>query len=199
VNKAQFYRPCPKWNMALALAFAGAIHLSAVAIAARHPRKKETAVEPFTSIEAIDPGPDASTPPPIEVSTPPQAASIEDPEFVEPPRPPRLSFPRVAGPIRPSAIPRMAAAGNPKAYAISTPRPEYPYQARSRHVMGSGVALITIDLVTGSVVAATMEQSTGSAVLDNSTLSAFKRWRFKPGTVSKVRIPITFDLAGPSY
>ena len=65
--------------------------------------------------------------------------------------------------------------------------------------MGSGLARLTVDPVTGSVIAATMQQSIGNALLDNSALSAFRRWRFRRGTPVTVIIPITYDLAGPSY
>jgi len=37
-----------------------------------------------------------------------------------------------------------------------------------------------------------MEQTTGNAILDKSTTDAFRQWRFKPGTVSRVRVPITY-------
>jgi len=47
--------------------------------------------------------------------------------------------------------------------------------------MGSGVANLTVDPTNGLVVGATMETSIGSQILDNATLSAFRRWRFKPG------------------
>ena len=93
----------------------------------------------------------------------------------------------------------MMTASQGKALAISAPRPEYPYEARSRHITGSGVCVVTVDTGTGSVTDATMAQSIGNPVLDNSAVSAFRRWRFKPGTVSKVRIPITFTMTGASY
>ena len=32
-----------------------------------------------------------------------------------------------------------------------------------------------------------------------AALIAFRRWRFKPGSVSKVRIPITFTTTGAQY
>jgi TonB family protein len=44
-----------------------------------------------------------------------------------------------------------------------------------------------------------MAQSIGNPILDNAATSAFRQWRFKPGTVSKVRIPITFTMTGASY
>src|SRR6266404_4291241 len=42
-----------------------------------------------------------------------------------------------------------------------------------------------------------MRVSTGVEILDDATISAFSQWRFKPGTVKKVRIPINFTLSGP--
>ena len=49
-----------------------------------------------------------------------------------------------------------------KASAISAPRPEYPYEARSRKITGSGVCVVTVD--TGSPTqAANSEGIVGSA------------------------------------
>ncbi len=86
-----------------------------------------------------------------------------------------------------------------KIVAISAPRPEYSYEARSRHIMGSGVCVMTVDLMSGNVSDVAVTESTGSSVLDNSAVSAFRRWRFKPVTASSVRVPITFTLTGPQY
>jgi TonB family protein len=58
---------------------------------------------------------------------------------------------------------------------------------------------MTVDPGSGAVTSATMAQSTGNAILDNAATSAFRRWRFKPGTVSKVRTPITFTMSGAQY
>ena len=86
-----------------------------------------------------------------------------------------------------------------KAFAVAAPRPDYPYEARSRKITGSGVCVLTVDTDSGAVTDATMEQSIGNPILDNSTVSAFRRWRFKPGTVAKVRMPIIFTMTGASY
>jgi TonB family protein len=86
-----------------------------------------------------------------------------------------------------------------KALAVSTPRPEYPMEARSRHITGSGVAVLLVDVPTGVVTDARMEQSIGNPILDNAAVSAFRRWRFKPGTTSQIRIPITYTMTGASY
>jgi TonB family protein len=39
-----------------------------------------------------------------------------------------------------------------------------------------------------------MEASTGSRLLDAAALDAFRRWRFKPGMVRGVRIPVHFTM-----
>src|SRR5207237_10679561 len=93
-------------------------------------------------------------------------------------------------PTRPSGETRLAAVGNGKAFVLSAPRPDYPYEARSRHITGSGVAVISVDPNSGLAVDAMMEQSIGNTILDNYTVSAFRRWRFKPGTPARVRLPI---------
>ena len=74
---------------------------------------------------------------------------------------------------------------------------EYPYEARRGLISGSGIAVIEIDRTTGKVKSAHMAPSTGSPMLDNAALFSFRRWRFKPGTVSKAKIPITFTVGGP--
>jgi TonB family protein len=79
-----------------------------------------------------------------------------------------------------------------KAVAVSTPIPEYPYQARRAHITWSGVCVMTVDTVSGNVTSAVMEQSTGNGILDKVTTDAFRKWRFKPGTVSQIRVPISY-------
>jgi TonB family protein len=51
---------------------------------------------------------------------------------------------------------------------------------------------MSVDTTSGRVTSAMMAQSTGSAVLDKITTGTFERWRFKPGTVSEVDVPITY-------
>jgi|GEM_PF-1376695 len=82
------------------------------------------------------------------------------------------------------------------AILVSAVRPEYPYEARSRDISGHGVAVLKIDRATGKVVSCEMTPSTGSEILDEAAMEAFREWRFKPGTVAGVRIPIAFILPG---
>lgn len=79
---------------------------------------------------------------------------------------------------------------------LSTPAPDYPYEARRRQITGSGVAIMEVDPASGVVTRAFMEQSTGSHILDNAVINGFRRWRFKPGAVARVRVPVTFTLLG---
>jgi TonB family protein len=44
----------------------------------------------------------------------------------------------------------------------------------------------------GTVSHVEVAKSTGQALLDQASIEAFSRWRFKPVTVKKVRIPITY-------
>jgi TonB family protein len=85
---------------------------------------------------------------------------------------------------------------NLKTLAIYAPSPQYPYEARQRRHVGAGVAIVMVDPNTGLVTNAEMATSTGYRLLDNAALNAFRRWQFKPGRVSKVRIPIRFTMGG---
>jgi TonB family protein len=76
--------------------------------------------------------------------------------------------------------------------ALYTPSPVYPTEARSKHLAGIGTVLVDVHPTSGYVTAARMLQSTGYRILDEAALSAFRQWRFRPGTVSRVRIPIRF-------
>ena len=82
------------------------------------------------------------------------------------------------------------------ALAVYTPRPNYPYEARLRREQGTGIAIVTTDPATGYAANAVMAVSTGFPSLDNTAISTFRQWRFKPGRVLKVRIPVTFFLSG---
>jgi TonB family protein len=104
----------------------------------------------------------------------------------------------LAAPASPSAH-DLALEKAARAVAIATPRPEYPYEARRARITGRGIAVMHVNPSTGVVTGAEMAQSTGHAVLDNAALSAFRRWRFKPGTVSMVRLPIAFAMAVTIY
>jgi TonB family protein len=90
--------------------------------------------------------------------------------------------------------PRTLSEEQARALAIYAPIPRYPREARVKHQQGSGLALVTVDRQTGHVTSARMLQSTGHDILDNEAVKAFQAWRFKPGSLSVVRIPVLFGM-----
>lgn len=100
-----------------------------------------------------------------------------------------VALPEPASSSRPTPLSLKAA----QAMAVSAPLPEYPYQAKRANITGSGVCVMTVDAASGKVTDAMMTQSTGDAMLDKVTTNTFRRWRFKPGTVSQVRVPIDYE------
>ena len=192
------YTPPPRWYVWTAFGVALAINATAVVLSQRREAPPvDLPPQPPQVIEATL-APPESTPPPEDIPIPeaPPPPGIK-PEFVEertpPPRPPPTQQKFV--PVKASEMSMSRA----KALAISSPRPPYPYEARSKRITGSGVIVATVDPGSGDVTNASVAKSTGSSILDDAAVSAFRRWRFRPGTVSKVNIPITFTLTGASY
>src|SRR5262249_38860663 len=117
-------------------------------------------------------------------------------EATPPPQPKRKkTAPKAAQAAGASEITSYASA---KQFATFTPLPKYPARERTDSVTGVGVCLVSVDPASGRVTTAAMEQSTGDSTLDKSAVNAFRKWRFKPGTVSKVRIPIEFNMSSAS-
>ena len=76
--------------------------------------------------------------------------------------------------------------------AIYRPTPVYRPEWAKQGLAGKGVVLVTIDPRTGIVTGTRMLQSTGSKLLDGAALEAYSKWRFKPGSVPQVKMPIEF-------
>jgi protein TonB len=204
--KPLMYRPPPRWQLWAAFGGALVIQFAAVVIAGIHPEPPPAPdlsqiPEAVSAILEPEPAPEATPPPEEELPAPPPPPEAQ-PEFVEekptPPPPPR---PKASRP--PAPITRLGGTGSmssAKAQAVFSPKPEYPYEARRQKQTGSGVCVLSVDVASGSVTDADMAQSTGSPILDSSTTSAFRRWRFRPNSVPpKVRVPITFTLTGASF
>ena len=106
--------------------------------------------------------------------------------------------PAATKPAQGAPAPRGSVISPSAAKALTTyaPRPEYPQEARSHRIAGSGVCVVSVHPASGSVTNASMAQSTGSPLLDKSVLSTVRTWKFKPRTVSKVSIPVEFTMAG---
>jgi TonB family protein len=86
-----------------------------------------------------------------------------------------------------------------RALAVYAARPEYPAEARSKRWTGAGIVRLDVDRKTGEVTSARILHSTGRRILDEAALNAFRQWRFRPVTVSYVRIPIRFTMTGAVY
>ena len=198
------YKPPPRWQFYAALSGALAVHIGAVAIAAmkHEPPVIDLSQIPTATVEATLQPEDQPTPPPedIPIQEPPPIPEIA-PEFHEEKPPPPKQTSRPTGPVKaPQGVSGTMSITGAKAIAVYAPKPEYPYEARSRHVTGSGVAVLSVDTASGNVTDASMAQSIGNPILDNSTISTFRRWRFAPGKCApKVKVPITYTMTGASY
>jgi TonB family protein len=200
MNPAFVYRQHGRSIFWIAFMSALAIHLGAVALAKT--KSPPATLEDFNTgdVEVVDtaePEPalreESSTPPPLEQIHPDQDIFREENLTPSPVRAHRKT--------RPGSLVRGTTASlrSVKAMVAYAPRPVYPYEARRQRVTGSGVAFLTVDQTLGTVTDVLMAQSCGNAILDNSTLDALRRWRFKPGTAARVQVPITYTLMGVSY
>ena len=197
--KPLIYTPPPRWYFWTALGLALAINVTAVAVSQRREAPPvDLPPQPPQVVEAVLAPPEATPPPEdIPIPEPPPPPDIQ-PEFVEERTPPPRQ-PQNAQKFTPIKAPGPMSMSRAKALALYAPKPQYPYEARSRHVSGSGVIVAQVDAASGNVTSASVSQSTGSPILDNAATSAFRQWRFRPGTVSRVNIPITFTMTGASY
>jgi TonB family protein len=170
--------------------------LDAESIRLRKKAKSKPHLETAAKASKQKPPPAAEPPPPSR----PVVGLIPPPEepATAPTRPKkarvkkRATAPEQSEPS-PSPVAAPLSLSAAQTMALSAPLPEYPYEAKRSDVTGTGVCVMTVDIESGKVTDAIMAQSTGNAVLDKVTTETFKRWRFKPGTVSHVRVPITYE------
>jgi protein TonB len=199
------YRRRRRWLIWTAFACAAAIHVGAIVIAKG--KSDKITVQDFkpagVDVEVVDKDPEQ--PPPEEAVMRPPSEQILPDENAFPQENPTMSPVRTHKKIPATLVVRATARGtvarfgSVKALAMYAPPPEYPYEARRRRITGSGIALLTVAPAVGSVIDVRMAQSSGSVILDNATIEAFRRWRFKPGSVTSVHVPITYTLSGARY
>jgi TonB family protein len=203
------YQPSRKWRIGAAFSAAALIHYAAVTLANVHQHdpvnESPSADDAFSLIElTTELQSDNQTPAPDLVEPPPNLNPTDELFPDERPIPPpvprqtRTIIPPIVK-VKGSATSGLQSLSLARINALSAPRPEYPYEARRQKVTGNGIVIMMIDFVTGRVIDVIMEESTGSLVLDNAAKTGFRRWRFKPGTVSRVRSPITFTMTGAQY
>jgi TonB family protein len=78
-------------------------------------------------------------------------------------------------------------------YAVASPGAAYPEEAQKAKTAGSGLYELRINKV-GATTEVVIVRSSGSAVLDKAARTAFKRWRFKPGVFTSIRIPVSWSV-----
>jgi TonB family protein len=74
---------------------------------------------------------------------------------------------------------------------LSAPQPPYPHELEAKHIGGSGRFEIDFD-ESGNAKSVQTIQSTGNRLLDSNTVHTFMQWRAKPGSKSKIVVPITY-------
>ena len=82
-----------------------------------------------------------------------------------------------------------------KQVVLFAPKPYFPNRARREYKTGAGVFLLNVNPETGLVASIKIEKTTGLWSFDVSCLKTFMKWRFKPHTLTKARVPVRFVFA----
>ena len=76
------------------------------------------------------------------------------------------------------------------------PYPKYPVDLVRRGIRGHGLFRLSFDSKTGHVTEVKILNSTGYVILNEVAAKALLQWRARPGAISSLRVPITFQPAG---
>jgi len=82
-----------------------------------------------------------------------------------------------------------------KQMTLSAPQPDYPLAARQNRIQGSGIFKLVL-VKDGRVDSIKVIKSTGSKLLDVAAEKALRQWRFEPGLVKEINVPVRFTLGG---
>ena len=155
------------------------------------PSAEEKNAEPNRNTASMPPSQKPATP--TEQAPPPEVPEVVAVQPERKPRPRKRPRPVLQPEVASISAPVPMSLSVAQSMATTAPLPEYTYEMKRRNLTGSGVCVVTVDPATGAVTDANMFQSTGSPLLDKLSTQTFKSWRFKPGTVSQVRIPISYE------
>ena len=86
------------------------------------------------------------------------------------------------------------AAVSAQQWQVFNPRPDYPYEARLKHISGTGIYVLDLDPRDGHVIRTVAAQSSGHKILDDAAITTFMKWRFKPGCPPRVKVPSTWTI-----
>src|SRR6476646_5851076 len=75
---------------------------------------------------------------------------------------------------------------------LASPGPPYPEAAQKAKMTGSGFYELRINKA-GTITSVVIVKSSGNDVLDKAATTTFRRWRFKPGIFTSVRIPVSWS------
>jgi protein TonB len=105
----------------------------------------------------------------------------------------RAQWPKNLPPVSPLLTELVESARLRHAYAVETPQPWYPYLARKNGQQGRGIFRLMVN-PNGSVRSVEIVQSTRNDSLDGAVLKGLQQWRFKPGKVTTLLVPVIFVM-----
>ena len=200
----------PLRERALAVAVVAAAHVALISAWLAQPPGKALPVEEM-SVQVIIPAdtvqaavkPEPKRAKPIPEALPEPVRPQPQPKQPEPEAQPTVAEvpaqPAAAPVVNPVAPEVAEVEPDYKAAYLNNPRPHYPMVARRMGLQGKVVLNVEV-LDIGQCGQASVFQSSGYAVLDNSALETVKSWRFVPArqggrAVTKwFKIPINFSL-----
>ena len=80
-----------------------------------------------------------------------------------------------------------------KGKILNAPEPHYPHGIERITIRAQGVYRLTINPQTGGVDEVGILRRCGDSRLDASCVMAFFQWKFKPGTLKQLDVPVVFE------
>src|SRR5437773_88274 len=76
---------------------------------------------------------------------------------------------------------------------LHAPEPDYPANIEMHLIRAQGVYRLVINQKTGVVDEVQILNRTGVKTLDAGAVMAFFQWKFRPGTLKQLDVPVVFD------
>ena len=81
-----------------------------------------------------------------------------------------------------------------KGIILSAPVPNYPESVRSHYTLGAqGIYRLTVNPKNGTVDEVGVLNKAGNAKLDAVVVFEFFKWKFKPGALKQLDVPVMFE------